>query len=386
MSGKQLGRHSIYTFLCFFAAISLGHAATLFEDDFEADVTGNANPVWNWQPAYVGGTNQFGMMYGTGDMYTRSLAVKNSGNYSLRLNFEGRNDFCNFCNAGSQNFVMQSGSNNQVMFLDDGGANLGPYFTSIPDAEVRVYNKTDNWARWKAVSVSGNRIDFEGNAPVQNDMGGDGDFDAGDEITIEKTCALNTQKKKDCNLAINYLQGVDPANDFPYGGTLARRIYMYVPSATTMPDAGFKIAYSHFRRSGSVYSQVLVLRVPRGNKIEIDNKGLYGKYEGTALTLDTDTWYYLEEEYVRESSNGGTDGIYRLWGSRGDQATSVPLVEQTGITYGELVDMSIIGNFQHNNKARGSLYIDDVKIATNRIGPVSPLPIYPLAPVNADIP
>lgn len=374
-------------------------AATLFEDDFEADIVDTPNPVWSWKPAFVADTNKFGMMYGPSDIYNRSLAIKHSGKYSLRLNFAGRNDWCNFCLNGQTTLFMDAGTAGSVThFIDNAGQDLLTLFPDLLDGQARVYNNSDNFTRWKVTTVSdGNatndRLDFvDGNPgtagvidPYQNDMGGTGLFEAGDEITIQKQCP-NGNRKVDCNLGINYLREgggpIDPIH-FPFGGTLARRMYIYLPSTTILPSITLKLGYTHFHRNGVAIFSILVLVTQRANSIEVSNEPLYGKREFTGLKLDYDKWYYLEEVFTRESTDGGSDGTYQLYMAEAGQPDAL-YVNRSGITYGTLSDMSIIGNWPHNNNATGSIYIDDVMIATSRIGPTGN-DVVPLAAGEADI-
>ncbi len=370
-------------------------AATLFEDDFEAPLfdpvtpVPTPNPVLEWQTPFDPVSNVFGMMFGEGDIYTRSLAYKHSGKYSLRLNFAGRNNFCNVCISGSKTFFMKSGENDRTFFQDNAGTDLTAEFPELPDSQMRVYNSTDRWARWQVQSVTGDRLDFVGNAPFQNDLQGDGDFDDGDEIRIVKICNSG-DRRSDCNLGINYLRegGGNPvsAAHFPFGGTLARRMYIYVPSETIMPNIGIKLGYAHFKKGGPPKAHFLILMVQRNSSLEVDQLGIAGKYFAKILPIEKNRWYYIEEVFKRESALGASDGTFELYAAPAGADASVPLRVNTGIEYGDLSDISIVGNWQKTNEDAGSMYFDDVAIATSKIGPVpNPSGSYPLAPGEADI-
>lgn len=375
LSNKQLLIRLTACHALLFLLSTSVQAATLFEDDFEAPLfdpvtpVPTPNPVLEWKTPFDPVTNQFGMMFGEGDMYTRSLAYKHSGKYSLRLNFAGRNNFCNVCLSGSKTFFMKSGENNRTFFQDNAGTDLTAEFPELPDSQMRVYNSTDRWARWQVQSVTGDRLDFVGNAPAQNDLQGDGDFDDGDEIRVVKICNSG-DRRSDCNLGINYLRegggGPVSTTNFPPGGTLARRMYIYLPSNTILPNIGLKLGYIHFKRA-TVYPSIIVIAVQRSNELVIDNSSLYGKYEFTKLKLKTDTWYYFEEVFTRENPVGASNGTYQLYIAEAGRPDTL-YVDQSNINYGELKDISIIGNWQKLDDAIGSVYIDDVKIATSRIG------------------
>lgn len=67
-------------------------ATIFFKEGFESEITSKPDPVWSWKAPYSP-SNPFGMMYGKGDIYTRSTTIVHSGKYSLRLNFAGRNGY-----------------------------------------------------------------------------------------------------------------------------------------------------------------------------------------------------------------------------------------------------------------------------------------------------
>ena len=353
-------------------------AVTLFSDDFESPLVDTPNPVLSWKTPFDAVTNQNGMMFGPGDIYTRSLAIKHSGKYSLRLNFAGRNNLCNRCLKGTNIFFMKAGENDRNFFQDNAGTDFSSSgdFPELPDPNARVYNKTDNWARWQVQSVTNDRLDFAGGAPVQNDMGGDGDFDDGDEVFLVSTCP-DGERRTDCNLGINYLEDIVSATHFPLGGTLARRMYVYLPSNTVLPASTLKLGYIFFRRSGNRYETHIAVNPSNSNRFTDNHLALHGSFH-FPLNLEKDKWYYIEEVWKRESSVGAFDGEYQLYVHSVDNPTNFPLVNENGLEFGELLDISIVGNWQKNSDAVGSVYIDDVAIATNRIGPtgndVTPLP------------
>ena len=383
MRGKHTFRILTSLGLVFLMAQTPASAVTLFSDDFETDRITTPDPAntVTWKAPYSAPSNLYGMMFGEGDMYTRSLAHKYSGKYSLRLDFEGRNNFCNSCISGIKTVFMKSGLSNQTYFQDNAGTDHTLNFGTLPDPQIRVYNKSDNWARWQVSSVAVDRLNFVGNSPAQNDMGGDGDFDAGDEIKIVKMCGVS-ERRHDCDLAINYLENFSAPVHFPYGGTLARRMYFYLPSSTQLPDIGIKLGYVHFKKGGP-YAVFPAIMIRSGvSKLEMANGGMYAYDWGG--TIKKDTWYYLEEVYTRESASGANDARYQLWLAEAG-LPEVLKADETGFNIGSFIDMSIVGNFQNMENATGSIYFDDVAIATSRIGPIEPggnLPVVPLAPVN----
>jgi hypothetical protein len=368
-------------------------AETLFEEDFEAPLSSSAQPKWSWKAAFHPDTNPYGMTYGKGDIYERSQTVTYTGSWSLRLNFEGRNGFCNTC--GMETRTQKSGYSDTTYFVDSEGANLtlSPY--DEPDLTRPVFNKSDFFAKWAPSSVSNgeatnDKLEFAGGSPVSNNLGGDGDFDAGDEIKICKKCGVDgsiggdINRRSDCNLAINYLQNLAP-EDHPAGGSIFRRFYFYMPSTTTMPNITIKLGY--FTTAGgsliaNIFSPDANDTSGRGRQVEVDGMG----YSGTGVHVEHDTWYYIEEEFERESSDSANDGEYRMWVCKAsDEAPGDPKVEFTKLDLRQVKAISIIGNWPHMNDCAGYFYIDAVKIDTTRIGHITQGPNILPAPTNLKI-
>lgn len=261
--------------------------------------------------------------------------------------------------------------------MDNAANNLGssPYLE--PDANRLVFDRTDYWAKWEPSSVvnqdaTNDRINFTGNAPIQNDMGGSGKFNGGDDVAICLKCGVDgsvggdINRRSDCDLAINYLQGIS-ASDLPLGGALFRRFYFYIPSSTTLPSIAIKLSYFH---DASGHAQWTVLD---DTKMEVYSGGNFG-VAWTGVYIQKDKWYYIEEEFKRESSVGASDGEYKMWIAKDGTDPGNPVVDQTGLSLQQInvgTGMSIIGNWPHTNDASGYIYIDDISIANTRIQPVS---------------
>jgi hypothetical protein len=336
----------------------------LFSDGFEDDFITSANPTWSWKTD---------MPVGTGDLYSRSTTQKHSGSYSLRLDFDGRNSFCNRC--GSNNAIQKNGYDNSSFFVDSEGNDLSgsPYL--LPDANRPMWNKTDNYAKYSVSSLA-NQDATNDRANVSlsaNGLSGDGDFDAGDEIAIALKCGVDgsvgddIDRRSDCDIAIGYLNGVI-SDHHPYGGSIFKRMYFYIDADAVVPDNAIKLGYWHDANSNV---QVTVIRFTEGEREnEVETEGTLDAFETTDEKVSRGQWYYLEEEYKRESSAEANDGEYRVWFAPSGATPTTPDIELTDLDLGQVEngDISIIGNWQHWNDASGYLYIDDIEVSTQRIG------------------
>lgn len=373
----------------FVAALTISlaaHAASpvLFEDDFEQTLSSKFKPHWGWKASY-NSSNPYGMMLGQGDIYERSTSHSFTGKYSLRLNFDGRNGWCNTCGSYSYD-VIGNDPDNGLVFSTSINSLL-----STPGGENRqVFNKDDRWARWSLSDLTNGSLARGLGRPVRNDLGGQEKFSKGDVLGVARICGIdgdvgkNIDRRSDCNLAINYLQGIS-ASDFPAGGTLARRFYLYVPASTVLPNVGLKLGYTVFKRDGVAHNIIPVLSAQRGETLEVKTTSITGSYSFPKFKVERDTWYYFEEVYNRESSESASDGIYTLYFSEAKDPSSKPLLRYSGVRFGSLSEMSIIGNWQHTNDALGYLYIDNVVVSKRYIGPLNGDPqaavVPPAAPV-----
>lgn len=336
-------------------------AKVFFEDDFDSGaISQGASPDWSWPTPSTEGNPEKGMMYGPDDVYYISNQKSRSGRYSLGLKLDGRNGWCNVC--GSYEKTISSSE-----------ASSGCISVSGSTWDDQIFNKSDGFSVWNITSTSSNQVCVNKNSAVmQNIFSGGGALSTGDVIKVPYKCGVNgnvggnISRRSDCNKAINYLSGVS-ASDLPYGGTIARRFYLYIPSETTLPGMTLKLAYTHWRRGGRTVSATLKLSVQRNLTMEV-SMPTGGKYIGNPA-IEKDTWYYFEEVFTRESSSGGSDANYKLYVGKDGETEGLLLTNETNFELGELVDISINGNFQHNNDVRGYIYIDDVKIADEYIGP-----------------
>ena len=369
---KVMTVRSLYFFSCvffYFGFIACGasHAQEIFfEMDFESDISNSAGR-WNFKPAFNPILEPTGMMYGKGDIYDRSALIAHSGNYSLQLNFDGRNGFCNLC-PGAKKYTVSSGLSDVTYLVTDNLSELAAEFSSLPDTHARLFNRTDYFSRWQVTSADNSRISFMNDVPTSNNMGGKGLFSSDDLIIVKEACPSG-ERRSDCNLAINYLKGID-SFDFPLAGTLARRFYLFIPNETVLPGITFKLGYTYFKSpAGNSKSTWILVSTQRNNQLEVANQALYD-FEFTGLHLQRNTWYYIEEVWTRESTLGGTDGSYELYAAISGESVLFPIVSRSGINIGELQNISIVGNWQNNQDAIGYAYFDDIVVATFRIGPV----------------
>jgi hypothetical protein len=345
-------------------------ATVFFEDNFDGPNGFNTSSPWKWKAPYAT-NNLYGMMTSPNDIYSIiDYNNAHSGNKVLKLSFENRNAWCNSC--GNQSHTVTS-SEIASGCLNINGTIWGDY----------VYNKTRGWTRWNISSYTSNTVCFNKNSPSANSTIGDNQILAGDELKVVKKCGVNgtfggdINRRDDCDLAINYLQNIQKT-DFAYGGTLSRRLFIFIDNAAVVPDVGIKLGYAKFT-SGST---IPFISFQNGTRLE--NSTFFG-YSPTNIYIQKGKWYYIEETWTRESSAGAGDGTYRLYGGEDNSGNLlVPLVNRSGLNYGDITRFSIIGNWQHFNDASGNVYIDDVLIATSFIGPTT-TQIRPNQPSNFKI-
>ena len=358
--------------LCVFgpllAGAAYGSPNFIFYDSFDEGISTSPHTEtrWSWKEPFSE-SNPFGMAVGEGDIYEVSKNFAFRGNASLRLDFDGRNGWCNVCGADS--YTVAGGVENSV-FLQ---ATEQGILANQPSPNRPVFNKSDRWSRWTPESTGDQSLFFKEGKPSRNELGGTGLFQSGDEVFIARECGVDgtigreVNRRSDCNLGINYLQGVS-ASDFEFGESIARRFYIYVAPETEMPNTTLKLGYTWLRNDENGRYHVYPLL--RSGEISVATRSIVGVHSFPGKTLERGAWYYLEEVYTRESSDSANDGTYKLYFDRHDEVTNVPLVSLDNITFGELLDMSVVGNWQHTNDARGYLYIDEVAVADGYIGPV----------------
>lgn len=356
------------TLCMFWVGSAYGSPNFLFYDSFDEGIgsSPHSDIRWSWKEPFSE-SNPTGMMLGKGDMYQISDGVAFRGDASLRLDFDGRNGWCNVCGADS--YTVADGVDNSVILqtVEQG------ILENQPSPDRPVFNKSDRWARWTPESTGDQSLFFKGGSPTRNELGGTGSFKSGDEVFIARECGVDGKigrdisRRSDCNLGINYLQGVSTA-DFEPGESIARRFYMFIPPETEMPNTTLKLGYTWLRNEANGRYHVYPLL--RNDEISSATRLISGTHSFPGKKLERGAWYYLEEVYTRETSTTSNDGTYELYFDKHDEVSSSPLVSLEGITYGELLDMSVIGNWQHSNDAKGYLYIDEVAVADGYIGPV----------------
>lgn len=323
--------------LLVFGLNSASMAETFFQEDFEkGNITSTPNPQWSWK-APISPTNitKGLMLSGDSDMYSVSNTIAFTGEYSWRLNFAGRNNWCNQC--GSQEVILTQSD------INAGCASVmgGPWNNII-------YNKSNGFSTWKILSNTDNLVCFDTTQAVGNTLFNTNGFAEGDAIALPYQCGVNgvvakrINRRSDCNKAINYLDGVSDAN-FGYGESISRRFYLYIPSETVLPNTTLKLGYSHYRRDGVKTAYTLKLSVQRGLTLELTAPG--GKVTNP-FTVQRNKWYYFEEVFTRESSDSANDGKYVLYASPAGLKPQPPVISQTNVTIGSIIDMSIMVIFR----------------------------------------
>ncbi len=349
--------------IVFAGVVSSSMAEVFFEQDFESgEINTDPSPVWSW-PEPISESNpdaiSTSMMFGPDDMYSISNDRSYTGAYSWRLNFAGRNNWCNQCGSEEIEITQAEIANSCVSIAG------GTWASSI-------FNQSNAFSRWDVTSSSSSEVCFDKLSFLAESLFSESEINVGDSIKIPYQCDVNgivgnnINRRSDCNKAINYLKGVS-ASDFDYGETLSRRFYIYIPSETTLPGTTLKLGYAHFKKEGSsTYSTTLKLSVQRNLQLELS---LPGGKSTPKYYLEKDQWFYFEEVWTRESSDSAADGNYKLYVSPADSFDASPVEEQTNITIGSIVDISFNGNFQHNNDVSGYIYFDSIVYADSYTGP-----------------
>lgn len=342
----------------------------VFGDDFgRGSISEGPSPLWQWN---TNPSDQLGMMIGKDDIYDVVEGEQFiSHRKSLRLNFSGRNGFCNIC--GGEDVTVKSVSGNTACVSSP----TGPF-------EDYVYNKSNAFSTWRVTSSSdnGGEVCFDVSQPISQGVSNtDPEVKVGDIVHLPFICGVNgviggnEGRRSDCNKAINYLDGSENY-DVGYGESISRRFYLYIPKETTLPNLVLKLGYSYWQRPGaSQRSSVITISVQRDMTMGLvlpDGQNIvYAAREQDAPRPVFDTWMYFEEVFTRETSEGASDATYKLFMGPAGSDTSNPVVDETGMVFGELKKMSIGGNWQHTNDVSGYVYFDNIKISDKFIGPVA---------------
>ncbi|MEL7310237.1 MAG: hypothetical protein AAFN07_01890 [Pseudomonadota bacterium] len=341
----------------------------LFEEDFESGGFGGPEPSgWAWRNAPTSASNiETAMMRGANeDVYSVTRTRPYRGSYSMQMDFSGRNNWCNICGSTDVTLTSTTASTGCFSASVD-----GPYGDDM-------YNLSNGFSRWRVSSVNGRQICVDTDNPAGDPVfAGAATLRTGDNIKVPRRCGVNGSiggqpgRRSDCNRAINYLDGIS-SSDLGYGETISRRFYLFMPSQSVLPEITMKIGYGSWRRSGSGVSNSefnlsvqrnlqLVVRLPTGNLVVSQSNA------------SRDNWMYFEESWTRESGPGRNDGSYRAYMGRADAPVNqltTPVVVEQGIEVGELVRLSIAGNWQHNREVSGYVYFDDIVIAKGYVGPI----------------
>ncbi len=347
----------------------------LFQEDFSGPIDGSPNPVWSWDVAPD--DIREGMMIGEGDIYQMAEGQEFlSHRKALKLDFSGRNGFCNTC----------GGDYAEVTRVSEGEACVDVDSVSH---ESYVYNLTNHFSTWpvKTQSEDGSLVCFDTESPIEHSIGGvSSSVSVGDSVFVPYVCGLNgvvgrdIDRRSDCNKAINYLSQIS-SDAVGYGETLSRRFYFYVDNEAQLPDITFKLGYAAWMGpDGKVRQSELNISVQRDMTFVL----LTPSYQRVTrsgdehIQFERDTWYYVEEVFKRESSPSSSDAEYTLYaGAAGSEHTVSPTYHEEGFLLGELRRMSIGGNWQHNNDVSGHVYFDNILIKRGRAGPVNRPDINP---------
>ena len=349
--------------------------------DFDESVVnlGVASPIWSL-PVGVG------EKIGRNNLFDVVSDVSHSGQYSLRFNYDGRNGICNMC--GGKTRVQKSNYDNTNFFIDSLGGDLtaDPIFAA---AGRFIYNTTSGFSKWRILSIDNqdavnDKLSLE---LTKNSIdNSSNNFSTGDNVNIYRQCGVdgsvggNVVRRSDCNVAINYLN-LSGASQVA-GQSLYRRVYLRVTADAVLPnDQKFRYWVTE---TGPVWLQS-----------RVDSSGNVFLWVGAVsvggpaftrpdITLDRDTWYYIEEEFKARSSSSANDGEYRLWVSKSGDENNVPLIELTGLALGIVTRTSLWGNHQHNGDSHGFWYIDDFAISNSRLGPINGQP-RPSSPSSINI-
>lgn len=355
--------HFIFISILTLGYLNVANAITYFAEDFEnGSVSSTPKPVWSWKPTFSPSNQQQHMMMGNNDIYSVTTDRVLKGKHAMRLNFKGRNELCNTCGM-------------QVVKLSAYEAANGCASVSGAPFASNIYNKSNGFSTWSITSTNSNQICFNTAAPVKNTLfqSTSNAISANDTILVPLKCGVNGNiarnivRRSDCGRAINYLDGIQTSH-FDYGKSISRRFYMYIPSATVMPNTTFKLGYTFFWRDGVREASTLKISVQNGMTLELSLPG--GKVQNQ-YSLQRDKWYYFEEVFTRETSETANNGSYKLYvNEAGTPFIQTPVVAQNNIKVGSLNAMSINGNFQHVNDASGYVYFDEIVISDGFIGPV----------------
>lgn len=336
----------------------------LFQEDFSSGtITGNPQPKWAWD---LSDNPLVGMMFGANDIYSISSDMFMSKRRSLKMDFGGRNNFCNLCGGDAVDLPKIENSTACVT------ASGGPY-------QNLVYNRSDNFSSWRVKSTSnnGNTVCFDTSSSLANNsFGVKGKVAAGDSIFLPKICGVNgiigndKDRRSDCDRAINYLKNVS-ASDFKYGESLSRRFYIFIPKETVLPDNTLKLGYTRWENTQSVVTISVQRDMTLGLVLAGGENIAFSRDDQSAYRAPREKWIYFEEVYKRETSANSKDGEYTLYvGTEGDNLKK-PHTHVENLTYGELKQVSIGGNWQHWSDVKGAVYFDNILISKGYAGPVN---------------
>lgn len=293
-----------------------------------------------------------------------------------------------------------------------------------PHAEIGkiIYNKSRGYSQWEITGISKHTTNND-QLSLKLLQPGIGEyknrksvFNGGDKTSITRQCGMDgiigkvngefdINRRSDCNNVIVWFGDIK-ANIQPTGSSIFRRVYLQ--STIKNAPTGHKLNYARLLRGGDskISRGISTIASFHNDKFELHLTGFkkmggLGRYRpGTNnpknihgdLNFENATWYYLEQEYKAEtftikthvnakgkviidSYRGNGDGEYRLWFAKSGEESETPVLELKKLHLppflgGTGTHMSLWGNIGHHTNSYGNWYMDDIKISTEKIGPV----------------
>ncbi len=386
----------------YFGLSSSAFSVVYFANDFESGTQppdGTPMPQWTLPPV-------FGDAYGDRNFFFVTDSTAHTGNFSLRISYNGRNGVCNTC--GSTAVRHKAGLDGVDYFVADTDEDLT--FRDVnegPGAKpgATVFNKTGGYSKWQITSIGNegavrNKLSLK---LLSSSIDGSPDvFNSGDTALIARTCGVDGKigftrggpainKRVDCNTLVSWFGNIQAQTP---GTSIFRRQYLKQETSTRVEHQ--KLHYFRPNRDktkGTVRGEAVLLAA-QGKPL--DSLGLNAPYPRTGLrhfggklsyepsfglpviSFERGQWFYLEEEYKASTFNTSTgeynpDGEYRLWFAKSGQETDTPVLDERGLTLPALsggggTHMSLWGNQQHDDHLVGNWYMDDIEISDTRIG------------------
>jgi hypothetical protein len=394
-----------------FGLAPAARAVDFFIEDFEDPVTDAPNPVWTWEtPLTCDATGcgngmpvQENVSAAGGDAGSLDFMVRvdntvagpitqiftHDGNGSLAYNYDGRNAIGDSCINGTANpnntgtvQATHAGPDDSTEFIDSLGQDLSTIVGGDPVAVI--YNTTKAFERWDVngfatTSMPNDTATFAaGPAPGIHDQPLAGDFDTGDNVVLARACAPG-ERRQDNNIFETQISGFS-AGDITPGSSLFLRFYIYLPAASTLPGDQ-KLLRNNLPdvppADGSTFVLTMVDGVNGPNEIRAEQiPSPTDSSVRSMFLIPENTWTYIEVQIQAATGAAfdGGDGVLRVWAAPEGVAPGNPIVEVTDCTFGPPAmppNTAFIfpGNTVHSDDMVGQVFIDDIHIADERVGP-----------------